>query len=84
MSVGSRLTRRSRRARHRGVRLRELVAVLLRQLARSVKNLLLFSALVVSATAAVVAFFGNEYTLAILFCLLTLLLCVELWAGGVA
>jgi hypothetical protein len=100
VSVGSRQTRRRRRARQRRVRLRELSSTGLRGSASTVRNMLItvmrtlnrgvvrhllysvaFLACLVGVVTSVLA---GEDTLAIIFCLLTLLLCAVIWIGEAA
>src|ERR687885_624763 len=109
VSVGSRQTRRERRARRRIASLRESACVIVRESARTsrnilresvstvlkvlitaayalsrgaMRNVLLFAALVGSSAAVVASVFADKIELAILFCLLTLVLCAALWVGG--
>ena len=100
MSVGSRQTRRKRRARRRQAELRELASTVLRKSTRTVLNMLialvhglnrgaardslLFVALLGSSAAAVASVFAGHSGVAILFCLLTLLLCAAIWIGKTA
>ena len=48
----------------------------------AMRNVLLFAALVGSSAAVVASVFADKIELAILFCLLTLVLCAALWVGG--
>lgn len=88
--VGSRQTRRRRRARRTRTRLRVLATSTLRNIPARVwrlltrggaRDALLFVALWGSCTGALASTVMGSGTQAILFCLLTVLLCAVIWLG---
>ncbi len=91
MSVGSRQTRRKRRARRREAELKELGSTVLAravavvdQATKGVEWHVLFFALLFSLVGAVVSVLAGEATFAVLFFLSSLVLYVALWKRDAA
>lgn len=91
MSVGSRQTRRERRARRKGAELKELGSTVLARavamvhgVTRGVEWHVLFFALLFSLVGVVVSVLADEAAFAVLFFLSSLFLYVALWKRDAA